>query len=462
MLSRKSNVWRDFYNPLRGMSVPRLVTLLEAGERGQYADLQWFYYFMERSDAMIFSIIQRRKAALLDSDWDIRVNAEVNSIQSSVFSGRAENGRKGAGADQRLETGDRRHAGGAGGGRKGAQGARGEGRGSKSVQYSVISGGEGKGAKEAKGDAVLAEEQAACLREVYDGIENFRDAVSFLFSGFFRGYAHLEKHFAQDGAIERLEPVEQWFWVRDGMFGDWEYNENAVSGRRRGIAIEREDFVVFESVALNRMLAVLYLRRNLSQKDWDSYLEVFGIPSTFIIGPPNRSDAEVAEFQAIADQIISDGRGYLPHGSDLKFVTGGALGGSGGVPFKQHLEYLDQQITIVGTGGLLTMLAQAGSGTLAGNAHEDTFTQIARGDAAMLSEVFQRDVDRAVLEAAFPGQPALAYFEFARAAGEQDVSRVVQDAAALAGAGYPMEAGELSEKTGYRLGAAGAAVRSDR
>ena len=31
--------------------------------------------------------------------------------------------------------------------------------------------------------------------------------------------------------IQRLEPVEQWFWVRDGMYGVWEYNQNAVSGR---------------------------------------------------------------------------------------------------------------------------------------------------------------------------------------------------------------------------------------
>jgi hypothetical protein len=81
----------------------------------------------------------------------------------------------------------------------------------------------------------LAEEQAAFLREVYEGIENFRDALAFLFTGFFRGYAHLEKHYGADGGlVERLEPVEQWFWVRDGMFGDWEYNRNAVSGRLRG------------------------------------------------------------------------------------------------------------------------------------------------------------------------------------------------------------------------------------
>ena len=44
IFSQKNNAWRDQYNPLRGMSLPRLVSLLEAGERGQFADLQWLYY----------------------------------------------------------------------------------------------------------------------------------------------------------------------------------------------------------------------------------------------------------------------------------------------------------------------------------------------------------------------------------------------------------------------------------
>ena len=70
--SSKSNAWRDQYNPLRGMNLPRLMSLLDAGERGQYADLQWFYHYMERSDAMVFSVMQRRRAALLACDWDIR------------------------------------------------------------------------------------------------------------------------------------------------------------------------------------------------------------------------------------------------------------------------------------------------------------------------------------------------------------------------------------------------------
>ena len=379
----KSQGWRDKYNPLRGLSLPKLVSLLEAGERGAYADLQWFYHYMERSDAMIHAVIQRRRAALLACDWDIRLCPP--------------------------EAGEAR------------------------IQKKT-------------GDQILAEEQAAFLREAYDRVENFRDAVSFLFSGLFRGYAHLEKHFAPSGLVTRLEPVEQWFWVRDGIFGAWEYNQNARSGAARGLAVDFENFLVFESVPLNRMLAVLYLRKNLSQKDWDSFLEVYGIPSIFLVGPPNTPETKEAEYHKVAQEIMSDGRGYLPYGSDVKFVNGGG----NKPPFLEHIDYIDRQITLAATGGLLTMLAEAGSGTLAGNAHSDTFMQIARGDAALLSGLFQEQFDTPLLREYFPDQPILAYFEFAPPAADE-VSRVVKDAVELAKAGFRMDVEELSEKTGYRL-----------
>jgi phage gp29-like protein len=367
------------------MSLPRLVNLLEAGERGVFADLQWFYHYMERSDAMIHAVIQRRKAALMGCDWDIRVCPD----------------------DEHLRRSDVANAGSYGG---------------------------------------LAEEQVALLRESYDRVENFRDAVSFLFSGFFRGYAHLEKHFEPSGMVSRLEPVEQWFWVREGMFGPWEYNQNAVSGRNRGVAIDAGNFVTMESVAINRMLAVLYLRKNLSQKDWDSFLEVYGIPSVFLVGPANVPESKEAEYQKIAQEIISDGRGYLPFGSDVKYVNGGG----NKPPFMEHIDYIDRQITLAATGGLLTMLAESGSGTLAGNAHSDTFLQIARSDAAVLSGVFQEQFDTPLLRQFFPDQPILAYFEFAPPAADE-VSRVIRDAVELAKAGVRMDVGELGEKTGYKV-----------
>ena len=330
---------------------------------------------------MIHAVIQRRRAALLACDWDIRVSAD-------------EDANKG-----------------------------------------------------------LAAEQSAFLREAYDRVENFRDAVSFMFSGLFRGYAHLEKHFAASGMVTRLEPVEQWFWVRDGLFGAWEYNQDAKSGVGRGESVDFQNFLVFESVPLNRMLAVLYLRKNLSQKDWDSFLEVYGIPSIFLVGPPNTPETKEAEYHAVAQEIMSNGRGYLPHGSDVKFVNGGG----NKPPFLEHIDYIDRQITIAATGGLLTMLAESGSGTLAGNAHSDTFLQIARSDAALLSGLFQEQFDTPLLREYFPEQPILAYFEFAPPA-EDEVSKVVKDAVELAKAGVRMDLRELEEKTGYKLQESGSVV----
>jgi phage gp29-like protein len=372
--SQKNNSWRDAYNPIRGMTLARLLSLFDAGERGAYADLQWFFYFMERSDPMIYAVLQRRHSTLLSSDWDIRV---VDGPDA---------------------------------------------------------------------DKVLAQEQAAFLRESYERIQNLREAISFMFSGLFRGYAHLEKHYTDSGLIQRLEPVEQWFWVRDGMFGDWAYNKGACGGLTRGQRINKTDFLILEAVALNRLLALQYIARTLTLKDWDAFLEVYGIPSVFLVGPPNTSDTKAAEYQAIAEQLISDGRGYLPNGSDIKYINGGG----NAPPFRERLEYLDRQITLVATGGLLTMLTQSGSGTLAGTAHTETFMQIARSDAAMLSEVFQRDFDTPLLSQFFPGQPIHAYFQFAPTTGTE-VSRVVADAETLARAGVAIDLGELSEKTGYKL-----------
>jgi hypothetical protein len=94
---------------------------------------------------------------------------------------------------------------------------------------------------------------------------------------------------------------------------------------------------------------------------------------------------------------------------------------------------------------------------LAGNAHADTFLQIARSDAAVLSGILQEQFDTPLLRQYFPDQPVLAYFEFVPPAADE-VSRVVQDAVELAKAGVRIELEELAEKTGYRLERAEAAT----
>ncbi len=124
---------------------------------------------------------------------------------------------------------------------------------------------------------------------------------------------------------------------------------------------------------------------------------MYGIPSVFLAGPPNASTDREKVFHEIAELLINDGRGYLPNGSDIQFVNGGG----GRPPFLEHIEYLDRQMVIAATGGLLRMLAESGSGTLAGGAHTETFMQIACSDAVTLSAVLQRDIDKPLLDAIF-------------------------------------------------------------
>ena len=333
----KDNAWREYVNPLRGLTLEGLVAKIEQGERGAFADVQWFYQAMERSDALIATVVMRRRAALLSCGWDVKT-------------------------------------------------------------------------EEVPQDPALAQEQAAFLRDQYDAVENLREAVAFLASASFRGFAHVEKHYGDGGeGVIRLEPVEQWFWCREGMFGEWTYNRNARSGAERGEEIERGNFVIVEAqMALDRILSVQYFRRNLCMRDWDGFLEVYGIPSTFLVGPPGVTPEKEVEYLQIAKDLVKDGRGYLPNGTDVKYVNGG---GSGRPPFRDHLDYLDRQITLLGTGGLLTMLTESGSGTLAGSAHQEAFNQVAKADAVTVSEALQRDFDAPLLEAAFPGWPVEAGFE---------------------------------------------------
>ena len=77
IFSTKDNLWREYYNPLRALGLPRLNAMIAAGDRGIYSDLQWLYYFMEQTDPMVFAVLQRRRAALLECDWEIRQMAEA-------------------------------------------------------------------------------------------------------------------------------------------------------------------------------------------------------------------------------------------------------------------------------------------------------------------------------------------------------------------------------------------------
>lgn len=381
----RHNAWREQYNPLRSLSMVQAVTWLEQAQRGEFADIQWAYSFIERRDADLLAIVERRLGAVLQMDWDIKTVESIARKRGLTF------------------------------------------------------------------DSKLASEQQAALRAAYDRFSNLYAAIEHLCMATFRGYAHVQ--YLADGQILRdLNCLDQWNISRDGLGGEWYWNPDSRSVIARNLPADQRlnpaaYLVRVNARPVNEIALIKFLRQNLSAKDWDGFLEIYGIPGWIVFMPSNVPTDKVAEYSDAAENVAKGGSGALPNGSDAKCADQPR----GTIPFEPHLRYWTEKLVLAGTGGLLTMLSQpTGIGQGATGAHSDAFDTLARAEARRISELFQRTVDRFILAQSFPNKPALAYFSMA-ANEEIDIGAILQHAALITQAGGQVDWTQISEKTGYRI-----------
>lgn len=369
---KQFNAWREQFNPLVGLDMKRARTLLEAGQRGEFADLQWTYKFVEESFPTSFALIERCTSPLLEMEWTV-TQTEEEALP------------EGCTPDQ-------------------------------------------------------AAKQANYLRQCYERIGNLEDAIEHIAMAKFRGFAHLQLQDKDgDGEIDCFELLDQWNFVRAGLHGNWWWNPDALQTSYKSLPkgneitdgdltggngdnggpsgtgqepstekLSRKDFIIREvKRPVNPIALRAYIRWAMGKKDHAGFIEIYGIPGAVVIGPPNVSKEKETEYQSAGQSIAEGGSGYMPNGSDVKFPDGPR----GVNPFKEFLRGEVEDVVLAGTGGLLTMLTESGSGTLGGSAHSETFNKIARSEAKKVSAVFQRDFDKQLLADEFPDQPVLAYFE---------------------------------------------------
>jgi phage gp29-like protein len=367
---------REYYNPLRGLDIPRLVRLLDEGERGQYADLQKLYRVMEKRYYVLLALKARRLSALKKLNWSIKIPDELPP-----------------------------------------------------------------GITEAQAKA-----QADHLRAAYERIVNLPQAVAHLALASFRGYSHLEKHDGPEG-VTRLEPVPHEHFFRDQQSWEWRYDptaRNQVSGSTR---LADAGFITREVDAPLDEIAVLCgLRANMSKKDWDAFCEDYSIPSVFFALSENTPQDKVKEWLAAAEKVTGNSRGALPPGGTVTTIDESG----DGAQFKEHMLWQEREVVLAGTGGLLTMIAESGSGTLAGGAHQDAFDLLALAEALEVSAILQEQFDAPTLRRDFPSQPPVAYFELA-AEDAEDLDQLAERLAKLKAAGFDADEEEVSEKFGLKL-----------
>jgi phage gp29-like protein len=302
----------------------------------------------------------------------------------------------------------------------------------------------------------VAQVQLARVKEWFEQIQNVKEAVGHLVLASFRGFAHLEKYYFNDNpadGIYRLEPVPQWHWVRKWPSRAWLYNARADQ-TLNGIAIPEDKFVIREvEDPINEIASIAYLRKNMSQKDWDAFVETYGIPPLFIEMPEQTPNDLRAEFQDVAERVIGDGRGTLPFGAKVQTVKDGERGTN---PFKDHVDYQDSQIVLAGTSGKLTVLNDpTGLGSGQSEVHAETFNDLAVAEAEEISEIMQSQlIEPFVLsDVSNPGAQiygALVYFKL-KAEERVQVDKLVDNVVKLEGVGYETEPEQIAEQTGLRL-----------
>jgi phage gp29-like protein len=303
--------------------------------------------------------------------------------------------------------------------------------------------------KENEDRAVQAEVEAQTqvLKEVYGGIENLKEALGFLALATFRGYAHLEKHVDADNHITRLEPVPQWYWCFTYPVRDWLYNREALQ-TNAGEPIEPDAFVVREvEDPLDEIAIIIFLRKNLSKKDWDLFVETYGVPSIFAEFSADAQAARPSDLTAALQQIeriISNGRGALPPGVKITSTANVVGSGASSHPFQPHLEYQNMELVLAGTGGKLTMLSDAtGIGQGASGAHEQVFQDIAEAEGEEICEILRAQIDGPELKRRGFERPLVEFaLEVMKA---EDKERNANILGAIAAAGYRTSDEQASE-----------------
>lgn len=291
----------------------------------------------------------------------------------------------------------------------------------------------------------LAEEQKRYLSACFAAVENLDDALRHLGMADFRGVAALE--ITGNTTRMRWEVIEPWNLCRPVRRGPWLYNEEASATPARLEELEPERVIVREAMPID--LPAMYLISSLhhSVHSWDGFLEVFGIPNIFMEMPPGTTEEAAAAMDAVAQRLIGEGRGTVPSGTKFQTVE---TSKDNSQSFEARYKVCREAIITLATGGLLTVGTAPDSGTLAGNAHSDSFSRLCAASARSISAAINRQFVRPLLAARYEHEPVLVQFELAPEPVD-DRLQMAQLLSALNTAGWAPSAETVSEMMRFEV-----------
>jgi phage gp29-like protein len=396
---RRSNLWRDNYNPLRGLVMGRLITIFEAAERGAYAELQLLLRKAEKRYPVLKGFIERLLSSVEELDWDVKV---IKNLPAGATPAMAE-------AQRKFLRG----------------------------RYDAI-----KNLNDAIGQIILADIRG------YAVLQKHRYNDGGPLDGAVRELYWLEPWvWSRDGYYG------DFYYNEISRFGVGLGSCMATFGESSRIGSEnlpREDFIVREVESpLYEIALISFVNWLMGRKDWAAFVEIFGLAKGVVIMPPNIASGKQPEYQQAAEKVSDGVSGALPAGSDIKFPTAGVRGEA---PFKAYCDAQDEDFVMAATSGILSMLTKGGGGMNQGphKEHSDIWEKIALMKGKRANETLRTDFDAPELAAEFPGQPVCVQFTLA-VQEDEDVNTVADTVVKLEGVGLQVDEQEVSDRTGFKL-----------
>lgn len=295
-------------------------------------------------------------------------------------------------------------------------------------------------------DRSLAEEQQDAVKTLISNIENFTDLLEHLDSAFFRGFALAQPIWEEDGTVKEIVLHNSWeFLKRDGILYhcptcDGNPGECVDCTDARLIGVQRRRSIDYPALSI-------HLRHAVGSRDWGRFLERYALPKPAVLMAPGATTAQRGDY-LLAAQAVENGQvSVWPNGANIIDFAGGSRGTD---PFNTFIDKQEKLIVLMATGGTLTSLAQADTGSLAGGAQMEVWKEIVGRDARVLGQAVMKSIVRPYLEDKFFGRPVAVDFalDLPRKLGPKEAAEV---AATVKNAGYIIVKEELEKAVGFTL-----------
>lgn len=295
-------------------------------------------------------------------------------------------------------------------------------------------------------DKTLANEQRDALDRFVSGIENFSEVLEHMDLAFFRGFSHVQPIW--DGTkVQHVNLLDSWNFLRNDE-GQWLWNPacHETTGGLEPIGPDARLVSLVRNRAIDYPAIIIYIRHALGDRDWGRFIERYAIPPVHFEMAAGATDKDKPLYQEAGDAAHNGQNTIRPNGSHIDF----AAEARGADPFTPFIEHQDKYIVLLATGGTLTSLAQADTGSLAGGAQMEVWREIVARDGVKIAEALNRALFRRYLELEFPGRPMAARFELSNET-KPTADEIADLAGKLKTAGYTVDQAELEEAVGFKL-----------